>query len=225
MEPRWQKFPRQSRKLMFFGLALMKDKYCGNQRNPESVCSQVFLYESIPICWIQFVVPIEAIKEIRSGSDARYYREQFRLAQEYEDRWLTIVYILDGNYKTLHVISPTKDVFRMWDVTLRKLYAIRQTLMSGLGNFEMRQAIWEKQYWKGADQRPDQKLDFDEVEKMCRRLNINSSTESLLRLFKVISFMNSRKPLSLNGLPSNSKRIPKTGIFWISLTFGILSKC
>jgi phosphatidylinositol phospholipase C delta len=74
----------------------------------------------------------------------------------------------------------------MWDVTLRKLHAIRQTLKSGLGNFEMRQKLWEKQYWKGADQGSDQKLDFDEVEKLCKRLNINPSAEALLRLFKVL---------------------------------------
>jgi len=131
------------------------------------------------------VVPIETIKELRSGSDARYYREQFQLSQDYEDRWLTIIYILDGNYKTLHLIAATKDVFHMWDSTLRMLHAIRQQLMSGLGNIEMRQAVWEKHYWKSADEESDQKLEFDEVEKLCKRLNINSSTENLLRLFKV----------------------------------------
>ena len=73
----------------------------------------------------------------------------------------------------------------MWDITLRKLYTIRQQLMSGLGNIEMRQALWEKQYWKGADQEMDQKLGFDEMERLCKRLNVNSSTETLLRLFKV----------------------------------------
>lgn len=72
----------------------------------------------------------------------------------------------------------------MWDITLRKLHAIRQELMSGLGNIEMRQAVWERQYWKGADEESDQKLSFEEVEKLCKRLNINSSTENLLRLFK-----------------------------------------
>ncbi|KAF5375654.1 hypothetical protein D9615_009376 [Tricholomella constricta] len=125
------------------------------------------------------IIPIENIKELRSGSDARYYREQFQLAQEYEDRWLIIVYILDGAYKTLHLVAPSKDVFRMWDKTLRELHAIRQQLMSGLGNFEMRQAIWEKHYWKG-----EEKLGFDDVEKLCRRLYINSSSDDLLRLFK-----------------------------------------
>lgn len=57
--------------------------------------------------------------------------------------------------------------------------------MNGLGHTAMRQAIWEKQFWKGADEERDQKLDFDDVEKMCRRLNINPSKDDLLRRFKV----------------------------------------
>lgn len=131
-------------------------------------------------------VPIEAIKELRSGSDARYYREQFHLSAYYEDRWITIIYLSDGNYKTLHLIAEKREILNMWDTTLRKLHAIRQELMSGLGNIEMRQAVWEKQYWKGADQERDERLDFENVEKLCRRLNINSSSEDLFRLFKVL---------------------------------------
>jgi phosphatidylinositol phospholipase C delta len=76
----------------------------------------------------------------------------------------------------------------MWDRTLRELHAVRQELMQGLGNGEMRQALWEKHYWKGADEERDQKLTFDEVEKLCRRLNINSNHEDLLRLFNVRAF-------------------------------------
>ncbi len=73
----------------------------------------------------------------------------------------------------------------MWNTTLRKLHAIRQELMKGLGNVEMRQAMWEKHYWKNADEESDQKLVFDEVSKLCRRLNINTGVEDLYRLFKV----------------------------------------
>ena len=131
------------------------------------------------------LVPIENIKEIRSGADARFYRQQFQLSQDYEDRWLTIVYVLDGRWKTLHLIAATKDQFRMWDTTLRELHTIRQELMHGLGNIEMRQALWEKRYWKRSDEENDQKLSFDEVEKLCRGLNINSSREDLERLFMV----------------------------------------
>ncbi|KAL4076484.1 PLC-like phosphodiesterase [Scleroderma citrinum] len=130
------------------------------------------------------IIPIESIKELRSGLDARYYRQQFQLASEYEDRWITIIYILDGQYKILHLIASSKETFQLWDITLRKLYAIRQQLMTGLGNEEMRHAVWLRQCWKSSDQQCDQKLVFEEVERLCRRLNINSSQEDLLRLFK-----------------------------------------
>lgn len=93
--------------------------------------------------------------------------------------------MLDGSYKTLHLISATRDVFQMWDSTLRRLYDIRKQLMSGLGHGALRQVVWEKQFWKGADEEKDQKLEFDDVERMCRRLNINPSRDDMLRRFKV----------------------------------------
>ncbi|KAH9934113.1 PLC-like phosphodiesterase [Amylocystis lapponica] len=144
------------------------------------------------------IIPIENIKELRSGAEARYYREQFQLAQQFEDRWLTIVYVLDGGYKTLHLIAATRNVFHLWDSTVRRLYAIRQKLMSGLGNADMRQAVWEKQFWGGANAvagagsgpGAEQKLDFEEVERMCRRLNINPSKEDLYRRFKEADIQN-----------------------------------
>jgi hypothetical protein len=57
--------------------------------------------------------------------------------------------------------------------------------MSGLGNIEMRQAIWEKHYWRAGDEEKGQKLAFEEVERLCKRLNVSSSPEELERLFKV----------------------------------------
>jgi phosphatidylinositol phospholipase C delta len=142
-------------------------------------------------------VPIEAIKEIRTGADARYYREQFQLASSYEDRWLTLVYIVDGGYKTLHVICATRAEFALWEDVLRKLHALRQALMRGLGNADVREDVWARQYWAGGsgggpgsgaregEGSADEKLDFEEVVRMCRRLNINSPREELLRLYKV----------------------------------------
>jgi phosphatidylinositol phospholipase C delta len=57
--------------------------------------------------------------------------------------------------------------------------------MSGLGDAETRQAIWEKQSWKNADEEQGDKLVFEDVEKLCRRMNIYSSAEELQRLFNV----------------------------------------
>ena len=60
--------------------------------------------------------------------------------------------------------------------------------MSGLGNLEMREALWEKQYWKSADVVQDEKLDFVEVERLCKQLNVNTPTQDLYQLFKVCVF-------------------------------------
>ena len=98
---------------------------------------------------------------------------------------MTIIYILDGAYKTLHMVAENGDVFQLWSAALQKLYTIRQGLMAGLGNVEMRQNVWERQYWTGADEEGDQVLDFDDVERLCQRLNVNITTADLTKLFKV----------------------------------------
>ena len=157
-----------------------RDAYYGNRRSPESVRKSPFLSSTL---LTRLKVPIECIKEIRSGSDARYYREQFQLSAEYEPRWTTIIYIIDGGYKTLHAVATTVDVFTIWDSTLRAMFAVRQALMSGLGHGEARQTMWEKRYWRGADEQRDDRLSFEEVLKMCRRLNLTLSQSDLLSKF------------------------------------------
>ena len=133
------------------------------------------------------LVAIESIKEIRAGPDARNYREQFKIASDTEQRWLTIIYIADGKYKSLHVVALAADVFRMWLVTLRHLYALRQELMSGVGNLERRQQAWERLYWKSTDDHGDAKLEWAGVKKLCRRLNVHAPEEELMWRFKVPS--------------------------------------
>lgn len=130
-------------------------------------------------------VPIESIKELRVGADASYYRHQFQLPEEYEERWITIIYILEGEYKTLHIVALTRDVYQQWASGLQKLHAIRQGLMTGLGNTEVRESVWERQYWKGADEEGDQLLDFDNVERLCKRLNAHIPPDELKELFEV----------------------------------------
>jgi len=98
---------------------------------------------------------------------------------------MTVIYILDGTYKTLHIVADTRDVFHLWETSLRKIYAIRQGLMTGLGKAELRRAVWERQYWKGADEGGDHVLDFDELQKLCLRLNANITEKELRELFQV----------------------------------------
>ncbi|KAF9269068.1 PLC-like phosphodiesterase [Marasmius fiardii PR-910] len=130
------------------------------------------------------IIPVETIKELRFNSDASYYRVLFKFPPEVEPRWTTIVFILDGSYKTIHVISPSVEVFNLWKPALEKLFKIRQGLMTGLQNNRLRDALWEKQYWKGADRNNDQKLDFKELQDLCLRLNLNFLDSELSKVFK-----------------------------------------
>ena len=132
---------------------------------------------------LRILVPIECIKEIRTRADARYYREQFQISSSYENRWITLVYLAVGKYKTLHLVAITPDACSLWERTLRELYAARQELMSGLGNTEARQNVWERRYWRGADSGNDKRLLFEEVVTLCRRLNLGFTREELMRRF------------------------------------------
>ena len=130
-------------------------------------------------------VPIEVIKELRTGPEGSYYRKHFSLPPSYDERWITIIYIRDGDYKTVHFVAPTLDTFRLWDTSLRRLHSVRQGLMQGLGNLEVREQLWERMYWKDTDTSGDKKLDVHELKKLCLRLGVNLRKAELEVLFKV----------------------------------------
>jgi phosphatidylinositol phospholipase C delta len=76
-----------------------------------------------------FKVPIENIEKLQSASEARHYREYFQISQVCENRWLTIIYNVNGHRRDWHAIAPSVDIFQMWDSTLHKLYnAVSQSL-------------------------------------------------------------------------------------------------
>ena len=74
-------------------------------------------------------------------------------------------------------------MFQSWNKTLHELHAIRQELMRAIGNVEVREALSEKQHLKGGDKERYQELTFEEIFRLCRRVNINSNQEDLFRLF------------------------------------------
>ncbi|KAF7366899.1 Phosphoinositide phospholipase C [Mycena sanguinolenta] len=124
-------------------------------------------------------IPVEAVRELRTGADAKSYREQFQPpSTDYEDRWLTIIYIVNSMYKTMHLLAPTKEMMDTWTLALRRLYAVQTDLMSGLTQGEMLEAVWERHYWNGRG------FMFEDVEKLCKRLNVLKTEEELRRLFQ-----------------------------------------
>jgi phosphatidylinositol phospholipase C, delta len=143
----------------------------------------LFHRSSSPSNW--HAVSIETIKEIRSGAEASYYRSMFKYPEDAEKRWITVVYILDSKYKTLHMIADTEEIMALWDKSLRKLFSIRQGLMNGVVDIGTKETMWERQYWKSADKGSDQKLSFEEVQWLLWRLNANVESQNAKALFEV----------------------------------------
>lgn len=137
---------------------------------------------------------VDDIKEIRMGADARNYREEFRIDPEMEDRWATIIYAepeLGGKLKTLHIIAPTVDNFKLWTTTLEKVLRYRTEMMAGLAmqGEKCVGAHW-RNYMSSRDiTTPSQspkgdRLGFEDVERLCRRLHVNCSRKFLKDRFK-----------------------------------------
>lgn len=77
------------------------------------------------------------------------------------------------------MIALNDNTHKAWRETLEKLDRLRRELMGGLGMLEQRQNVWLRQHWRDADVTKDEKLDFPEVVKLCRRLGIESSRRDL----------------------------------------------
>lgn len=140
-------------------------------------------------------VSIDAIKEIRTGEDTRSYRVQLKIAADAESRWITIIYLTDLKYKTLNLVAPSIDVYHMWIDTVRKLWNLRQELANmseGKTNGDAardvlrKEKVWERLYWKTANEAGGGRLEWREVKKLCLRLNIHAPEVDLLRKFKVV---------------------------------------
>lgn len=137
---------------------------------------------------------VDDIKEIRMGQDARNYREEFQVPMGMEDRWATIIYAepeLDGKLKTLHIIAPSVDIFKMWTTTLEKMLRFRTELMAGLAmqGEKFVDAHWRNYMATRSTITPPQspkveRLLFEDVERLCRRLHINCSRQFLKDRFK-----------------------------------------
>jgi hypothetical protein len=130
-----------------------------------------------------FLVNFENIRELRFGSSARHYRELFKISAASEPRWITIVFTTQGKYKLLHLVALSDPDFLLWRDTLVALFHLRRELMGGLDHMRKRHSVWLRQHWKMADESGDEKLAFEEVESLCRKLGIVASGQGLRKNF------------------------------------------
>jgi phosphatidylinositol phospholipase C delta len=129
---------------------------------------------------------IDDVKEIRSGPEAKHYREECGLSENWAPYWFTIVYTdttrTKGRIRTMHLIAPDVGVFNMWTRTLESVSRNRIDLMAGLLGFADKSAklVWQRAMMKRGD--GEESLDFPSTMELCRSLHINC-TEATLRAY------------------------------------------
>ncbi|EOA90495.1 uncharacterized protein SETTUDRAFT_103408 [Exserohilum turcica Et28A] len=129
---------------------------------------------------------IDDVKEIRSGPEAKHYREECGLSENWAPYWFTIVYTdttrSKGRIRTMHLIAPDVGIFNMWTQTLESVSRNRIDLMAGLMGFADKSAklVWQRAMKKRGE--GEESLDFPSIVELCRSLHINCS-EATLRLY------------------------------------------
>lgn len=136
-------------------------------------------------------VEMDKIQSIRVGEDARNYREEFNVSKEFNDLWITVIYIsskssnssglLCNDLKALHMIATTK---RNYDIMVKTLTLLsrwskeQESLISCADVHEFSKIKWNNKT-KKSDR---QTLSFDDVLKLTSELHVYMDV-SYLRLY------------------------------------------
>ncbi|KAH3660181.1 hypothetical protein OGAPHI_007386 [Ogataea philodendri] len=127
---------------------------------------------------ISSFLEIDKIKSIRTGDDARNYREEFKVSSDYKDLWITIIYYKDSklnNIKALHMIAPGKHEYDTFVTTLSNLVYYKHQMESING-------LFTNLHWNNKDSE-NEHLSFEGVRKLVSKLHVHVSTDNLNMLF------------------------------------------
>lgn len=149
---------------------------------------------------------IDYIREIRVGADARNYREEHQVSEEFENRWFTIIYAdpdrsKGRTLKTMHLIASDEATFKLWTTTLDHISRYRIGLMAGLaGNTQNETTLlahWKREmdrrHPQGLKFGEEECLDFPAVENLCLSLHINCSKDILRTHFNEADTLKRKK--------------------------------
>ncbi|KAJ4305866.1 hypothetical protein N0V90_001399 [Kalmusia sp. IMI 367209] len=136
---------------------------------------------------------IDDVKDLRTGADAKHYREELKCDERFEHLWFTIVYSdtsrSKGKIKTMHLIAPDVNIFNHWTETLNAVSRDRIDMMAGLMGFAEKSArlVWQRQMKKrfhgqGHFQQ-EETMDLQGIIELCRSLHINCSEKTLQSYF------------------------------------------
>ncbi|KAH7132253.1 1-phosphatidylinositol-4,5-bisphosphate phosphodiesterase 1 [Dendryphion nanum] len=137
---------------------------------------------------------IDDVKEIRSGLEAKHYREQCEHVEDPASLWFTIIYSdtsrSKGKLKSMHLIAHRPEIVKLWTSTLDSVSRNRIDMMSGLFGAAEKSAklVWQREMQKrfnGAEHaEEDETMDLSGIITLCRSLHINCSESTFRDYFQ-----------------------------------------
>lgn len=129
---------------------------------------------------------IDDIKDIRTGANARNYREECGLAEVDESRFFSVLYTVPDkskgkSQKVMHLIAGDEQTFDLWTSTLSALSQHRYDFMQSLSAFHEK-AITS--FWKSEVERKFKaEIGIEDVRTLCNTLHSHLSPKYLNTVF------------------------------------------
>lgn len=138
---------------------------------------------------------IDDIKEIRSGSEARNYRQEFGVDIKDESKFFSVVYVDSDKSKgratkIMHLIAGDEQTCQFWTSTLDAISKHRHDFMVSLSSFNDKavKVYWQREMNRKFGDKPhgpeEEQIDVVGVERLCRSMHINTSANFLRSKFK-----------------------------------------
>ena len=105
-------------------------------------------------------VPINQIRELRLG--------QPPTDNANASRWITVVYVRSSQWKVLHMIALTDDVYKLWVDTLSRLVSETSDRMVGHGTPSDPDTAWIRQLWPAGAK----SIDWSVAVGLCRSIGL-----------------------------------------------------
>ncbi|KAJ3033547.1 1-phosphatidylinositol 4,5-bisphosphate phosphodiesterase delta-4 [Rhizophlyctis rosea] len=127
-------------------------------------------------------VDLHSIREIRLGQNTKAFDAQGK-RNDLENRSFSVIYVVDGEYKSLNLVAPSREIYELWVSGLYMLMS-QQTPDDEPGRLNSSLTNWLRKQWQEVDHKNVGKLDLDDVTTLFRKLNIKLSKSEIKSAFK-----------------------------------------
>lgn len=168
---------------------------------------------------------LDSIKDIRTGSMASNYREEYGVSEKVADSWVTIIYTVSNKLKALHVVAEDKNDFNIFLNCICGLVYSRREIMESVSvpdNEKFANIHWRTSVSDRKEDEMKDTLTFEDVQRLCDKFHIYCSSNHLEKLFL-------KADINHNGLLNFEefqtfvkllKNRPEVNRLWESLTRG-----